>query len=160
MREEGPWDGIIKTLSADVANSRFPRPQSVVWDKHGIIFGHKVQQQSSAVSGMGRELRTLGTLQTLDSDNEERGMRTRERSQGSVLSHDRHQPNNILRKFSQCTTLVEGLKQLWDRSRTGMTMVSHSELVEERSLEVDLQKMIFRHREDQGIQFSRQFYSS
>lgn len=66
-------------------------------------------------------------------------------------------------KGTQFTTLVgrsevATWKFLWERSSTGVTMVSHSELVEERSSEVDLRKMIFLHREDQSIQFSRKFY--
>lgn len=83
---------------------------------------------------------------------------------GSVLSYDRHRPNhNIQGKGTQFTTLVGRSEVatwqfLWKRSSTGKTTVSRSELAEERSSEVDLQKMIFLHREDQSIQFSRKFY--
>lgn len=134
------------------------------WFGTNMVFGHQAQQYRSVYVGWGRSLGPRGHCRhsTLWQWGERREDTRAPR--GSVLSYDRHRPNhNIQGKGTQFTTLVGRSEVatwqfLWKRSSTGKTTVSRSELAEERSSEVDLQKMIFLHREDQSIQFSRKFY--
>lgn len=145
VREEAPRDGNMKVCSADIFN--FQTPQGLSWwFGTNMVFGHEEQQERSAVSGMRREVRHLGRLQTVS---DKAGASMRARALIRLCVPLRQAPTNLQQRpmkndsghcFSGRYEVATGnfcgggpaYMEKNRHSSTGSSIAPHSELVEDR----------------------------